>query len=65
MTQPTHPKCTDDIIATGTLPLCSNCGQSIQLDSTGTVWHHANRHTVCDWRQEMEPTDRVATPVIR
>lgn len=45
---------------------CANCRERIEL-TIGTDYHvyahpdHGN-HTVCDWRPDMEPTDRVATP---
>lgn len=46
---------------------CINCGQSITATFTADdgyiVWAHENKHTVCDWREDMEPTSRVATPI--
>lgn len=49
---------------------CANCGEWIEHvgpepTSTG-VWVHEGpgRHTVCDWIEGMEPTDRVATPAV-
>lgn len=46
---------------------CANCGERIR-ESIGTgfrVFDHPDHgnHTVCDWRVNMEPTDRVATPI--
>lgn len=46
---------------------CANCGERIR-ETIGTGYsifshpEHGN-HTVCDWRPDMEPTDRVATPI--
>lgn len=46
---------------------CANCGQAIRLAFSRDgeeVWDHLmnGHHTVCDWSEGMEPTDRVATP---
>lgn len=47
---------------------CKNCGLPISATFTNprdgyVVWAHENQHTVCDWREGMEPTTIVATPV--
>jgi hypothetical protein len=46
---------------------CANCGGRI-IETTGPgfrVYAHLDHglHTVCDWRADMQPTDRVATPM--
>jgi hypothetical protein len=46
---------------------CANCGKPIRRTAIegGDVWDHwtEGHHTVCDWTPDMDPTDRVATPV--
>ncbi len=48
------------------LPACQNCGEPIteQRGEGYSVWSHPTHgmHTVCDWREGMAPTTRVATP---
>lgn len=45
---------------------CANCGKEIYAAFTApdgyVVWSHLDMHTVCNWHEDMQPTDVVAAP---